>query len=133
MTPIPTWLQAHLEKTGAANTDGVRRAIRATTCRDCGAGILTGLDADRAALPVVVDVDPVTELGEVLALAAGRVSYNLRIGNGACELDRRDRHTISAPRRYRVVVSHECGNSPTHIEEMAPRKNTAADNGEIPF
>lgn len=56
----------------------------------CGTPILVGLDNDRAALVARVDEQPLTALGEVYALTAGRRTYRLHHG----ALDRRDRWNI---------------------------------------
>lgn len=110
---IPPWLQAILEAKGAWNGDGIGRAARAGYCRDCGQVVLRGLDADRVALTVTVDPQPLNPLGEFLALATGRLTFSLR-WRGRYEIDRREScHIQTAPARVRgkssVVVEHRCG------------------------
>lgn len=111
---IATWLQRHLEDRGLWDTDGVGRAARARRCRTCRSYVLAGLDADRCALPVAVDPDPLSRLGEAAALIAGRTTYSLRFRSGRLELDDRSQYEIrgdagrEAPRRD-VLAGHVCG------------------------
>lgn len=110
---IPTWLQSILDAKGISNPDGVSRAARAGYCRSCGAVILRGLDADRAALTAVCDPEPINPLGEFLALSVGRKTYDLT-WRGRYELNPREPcHIEAAPAsllgKSSVVVSHLCG------------------------
>jgi hypothetical protein len=110
---IPTWLQTILEAKGAWNSDGIARAARAGYCHDCGSVILRGLDADRAALTVVADPEPLNPLGEFLALTVGRRTYDLT-WRGRYELNPRESgHIRAAPAQVHgksaVVVEHLCG------------------------
>ena len=114
---MPAWLRRALEVAGRLDADGVRRKARPGRCRECGAEILTGLDADRCAMPARVDPVPVDGWGEAVALLDGRASYELTTG---LELDYRDDFRISAPRRYPVLVAHVCNSPPTHIDESPP-------------
>lgn len=81
------------------------------TKHSCGMPVLTGLDADRAALTVTVDPYPLTPLGEVQALRAHRPTYLLT----ARQLDRRDRWNIPGrpPTHARTVLAtHDCTGIP---------------------
>lgn len=78
------------------------------TIHRCGATVLTGLDNDLAALVARVDPEPLTALGEVQALTAGRTTYALR----GQALDRRDRWSIPGhPPSHALPVhaEHRCG------------------------
>lgn len=80
------------------------RRAHGELCR-CGAATLAGADADACALQAVVDPRPLTRSGELLAVAAGRVTYEIDAGN---RLHRRDRWSIrSAPSRP-VLAEHRC-------------------------
>ncbi|HEU4544479.1 MAG TPA: hypothetical protein VFR23_25335 [Jiangellaceae bacterium] len=106
---IPAWLQTHLTATGAWNTDGIGRALRARQCT-CGARVLSGLDADRAALPAAVEPSPVDPAGELLALMQNRRTFRIRYF-GRWEIDRRSSFDIAAQPagKVDVLIEHECG------------------------
>lgn len=111
---IPTWLQHHLEDRGLWDSDGVTRAARARRCRTCREYVLAGLDSDRCALPVAVDPDPLTPLGESAALLAGKSTYSLKFWSGRLELDHRGHYQIRGDvqrmrLRHDVVARHVCG------------------------
>jgi len=127
---IPAWLQAHLEALGRWNVDGVARTLTATRCRRCHAPLLTGLDADRCALPVTVDPDPVDTVGELTALLTGRATLNLvHTGGHKYVLNRRTKFQISAPRKHPVLAEHACGLPLGKPEEMpAPSRPTESED-----
>jgi hypothetical protein len=111
---VPTWLQHHLEQAGLWDSDGTTRAARARRCRSCRDYVIVGLDADRCALPVAVDPDPLTELGEAAALIAGRRTFALSYRTGRLELDLRTTYEIRSVRqrdsgRVDVLAEHVCG------------------------
>lgn len=97
---IPAWL---LAKSG-----GNLRAVGVRGCR-CGAQVLAGLDADRAALTAIVDLAPICEMGEALALLQGRPTYDLVGDSRKKELEYRYEWNIKARRRYPVMTAHKCG------------------------
>lgn len=101
---IPAWL---LAKQG-----GILRAASLNTCR-CGAPLLQGLDADRAALTAIVDIQPIDEIGEAVALVQGRRTYDLVGGYQRKELEYRYEWNIKKKRRYPVLAEHRCG-QPLH-------------------
>ena len=114
MTGLPAWLLAHLEATGRHNTDGIARAARYQRCVDCRRAVLTGLDADRAALPAECDPTEIDTRGELVALALGLRTYTLTratnsSGKTAWNLDRRDQWQIRAGQRTAIVAQHRCG------------------------
>lgn len=85
---------------------------------DCGAHVLVGLDADRCALTARVEPYPLTALGEVEALRAGRWTYRLLRG----ALDRRDRWNIPGhppTPEVPVLAAHVCG-QPLPATWLAP-------------
>ena len=107
---IAAWLQRHLEDLGRWDSDGVTRATRARRCRTCREYVLTGLDADRCALPVAVDADPLSARGEAIALLAGKPTYSMRWLSGRLELDHRGHFEIrGGTRRLDVLAGHVCG------------------------
>lgn len=112
---MPDWLRRHLEASGHLSPDGVTRAARTTHCRRCGAVVMRGLDGDKAAFPATVDPEPLTALGEVLALLAGRGTYELRWVGHRYELDARDQWQIQGrpPAEIHAVAEHACGSGLT--------------------
>lgn len=122
----PTWLARHLEATGATNPDGYGRTIRAAICRKCGAHVIRGLDADRAALPTTADPEPITITGELIAIANGLTTYDLVKHSTRPELDHRNQWRISGPRRNPVLAEHRCGTTwptqPAPTPAPTPRK-----------
>lgn len=107
---IPTWLQRHLEDRGLWDLDSIGRAARARRCRTCRDYVLAGLDADRCALPVAADPDPLSVRGEAIAILAGKPTYSLRYLSNRFELDHRGHFDIRGdPRRLDVLAGHICG------------------------
>lgn len=88
---------------------GVRRIARLTTCPACRAPVLAGLDDDVCAFSVRAGTDRLTTVGEVLALAAGRATFDAVPAAGGIRLVRRDESRIRSPRRAPVVADHACG------------------------
>lgn len=79
---------------------------------------MRGLDADRAAWAVAVDVYPLSPAGELAALLAGRRTYTLMwiAGLGRYEIDFRYpeniRHSLPGSKpNCDVVVAHSCRGS----------------------
>jgi hypothetical protein len=99
------------------------RLARGATC-PCGAHVLVGLDADRAALLARVDPQPITPVGELSALLAGRFTYDaIRVGNRLQLSLRRSSH-IATPRVTPVLVEHRCGAAPLPAEHWPARERT---------
>lgn len=102
MTGTPAWLQDHIR----ANT----RTARLHTCPTCRAPILTGHDNDTLAFQVRADPTPLDPPTELLALLAGRRTYNLLTGNGHLHLTHRIHWMIRHhPTGTVVVADHLCG------------------------
>lgn len=122
---IPAWLERTI--------GDVHRAAGLKTCPRCGAPILVGLDADRAALTAHADITTVNAVGEALALLSGRPTYDLVNTGGRKELSYRDEWNISGPRKWPVLPEHRCGASlKAHVETIAPRFAYVSPN-EPPF
>jgi hypothetical protein len=117
---FPDWLRRQLEASGHLDTDGVTRQVRSRPCPGCAAPVLVGLDADRCALAATVDPWPVDVHGELTASLAGRATYDLA-GHWALELRWRDALLIAWPRRWPVVVAHECHAAPLPRVADPPR------------
>lgn len=97
--------------------EAVRRRARITTCAECKAPILVGLDDDVAALVVRVDPFALSSVGEVEAILARRPTYWLRF----TELDRRNQWNIRGNQAddVTVLVEHRCG-WPVPVEWRKP-------------
>lgn len=106
----------------ATTHNAISRRAKEHTCV-CGATILVGLDADRAAGEARVDPTPVTALGEVMALLDGRTTYRLYAA-GRLELDHRSRWHITGASADHVLVlaEHRCQTPPLPTR---PATNTA--------
>lgn len=109
---IPTWLQRHLEQLGLWNSDSFSRRLSAGRCHRCHAQVVRGLDADVAAISVTADPQPIDQLGEALALLAGRSSYSLLRRDSAWSLSPRDEYRIRAGKPATVLAEHRCGSPP---------------------
>jgi hypothetical protein len=114
---IPAWL---LNTHAGPN----HRTATLHPCKQCNQPILTGLDADTAALTAKTDPTPLTPLGETIALLQNRATYNLTTtDNGKKKLDHRDQWHITMPRQHPVLPEHQCGQPLTeYAENIRPRK-----------
>lgn len=106
---IPAWL---LAKSG-----GILRSAHLGHCPKCRAPIIRGLDAEKAALLAICDIQPIDQIGELVALTQGRPTYDL-IGNAhRKELEYRYEWNIKSERRYPVHAAHRCGTPPLPAQE----------------
>lgn len=133
---IQPWLQRLLEAKGTWNGDGIARAARAGYCRGCGAVVVRGLDADRAALSVACDPEPLNPLGEFLAVSLGRRTFDLS-WRGRYELNPREpAHIRAAPAQIfgksSVVVEHLCGQA-MPMQGQLVVDDGGKGNGACPF
>ena len=97
------------------------RAATAVRCRDCGAPVASGLDADVCAFEARVDPVSLTPRGEMQAALSGRLTYRARrTAGGGIVLYRRTPESItSRPAcmpgilgRFDVWPEHRCGAAP---------------------
>ena len=129
---LPPWLAQHLINNGTITPDGTSRAARAQRCRHCSALILRGLDETHCAFDTTVDIDPVTQIGEIIALTNGKRSYFLlrestSTGRSTWTINRRELHHHQANKPAIIVTEHKCGTQ-TPKEHL----NTNQDNNEQP-
>lgn len=91
------------------------RSIRTSQCPHCRAHVLRGLDADWLALDTTLDPQPVDNLGEFLALATGRRTFDLRptssSGSHGRVMEERNAWRIRNPWviPFPVHAEHRCG------------------------
>lgn len=84
-----------------------RRTVHIHVCPTCKTAVLSGLDADRASLPVTVTAHALTASGEAWALELGLATYQLT----GRQLYPRDRWNIPGkpPGAGRTVLAaHDC-------------------------
>lgn len=94
-----------------AETGATRRA-RAVACPSCRRGVMRGIDRAFGGKVVMAEPTPLSNLGEALALMAGRVTVELRWLGDRYEIDRRDHFRIrGSPAETHgidILVVHEC-------------------------
>lgn len=108
MTGLPAHVRTHLETTTGVDPTGTRRAAARTTCRTCRAPVIRALDGDVLAFEVTADPIPLDPVGELLAIAAGRRTYDAVTVRGRIELEPR-RPTHIPIRRHPILADHHCG------------------------
>jgi hypothetical protein len=129
---MPTWLRRHLEQTGKLDTDGFSRTIRAGRCPTCHQPTVRGLDDENCAVPVRCDAVVLDQVGELLAVTAGRTTYDVTGSAQRPTLDRRLPAHISAPRRYPVLAEHRCG-QPLPAANDIPEQVKTSSWDEVSF
>lgn len=97
------------------------RKAHGAVCR-CGAAILVGDDADRAALTARVDPVMLSRDGELFAVCDRRHVY-ARDPSGA--LHRRDRWMLRSAAREPVLAEHRCGAPIPSLWIAPPRPHPA--------
>jgi len=110
---------------------GTTRRAQPRLCRTCNAHVVTGLDADLAALDILADPTPLDQLGELTALIQGRPTYTLEHDGPRLVLNYRDsgriRHRPPGGIRYDVLPAHACGRPLAAVET-----NTGALGAALP-
>lgn len=108
MTGLPAWVADKIATTTGLDPRLGRRP-RATICRRCQAPVLHGLDGERCALQVDADPTLLTNIGELLALLAGRATFDL--DSHPPQLTHRHRWRIRGhPADTNTVIpEHTCG------------------------
>lgn len=124
MTLTADRLRAHLITTGVITESGVSRAAKLRACTHCGHPVIRALDGDVLAFDVSCDPDPIDPLGEVLALAAGRRTYDAIPTKTRLELEPRHPAHITGPHRYPVLAEHRCGQPLPAAADRAQRQET---------
>lgn len=120
----PDWLVRRLVGQGLMDGEtGATRRARAVACERCGRAVFRGLDAEWGSRSRDADPVPLSGLGEVQAIMAGRKTLELS-GTVRLELNFRDRWRIgSRPAggdKYDVLVEHRCEDKTQF--DAAPRK-----------
>lgn len=102
---------------------------KTTNCRTCGQPIRVGPDNPRAALTAKADDTALTRTGELLAVIAGRHTYELAAG----DLYRRDPYRLTRPAPT-VLPEHRCWEpTPSHWHAPTPAAPPAATSERAPF
>ena len=93
-------------------TEANARAAKPETCKRCNGDVLRGDDHDKVARVVVVDLDPLNEVGEMLAHLDGRDTFNLYPmprKPGVFELEYRESWHIAGQRGGGpILAEHHC-------------------------
>lgn len=112
----------------------MRLSIRAqlAPCPRCGSAILAARTRPPAAFDVRADPAPLAPAGEILALAAGRMTYDLVKYAGQFELINRDQWRIRR-RDWPVVADHKCPGPIPWAAIPPPPEPETSDDGEPPF
>ena len=102
-------------------------------CRRCRRLVLAGLDARAAALPVVIDAEPLTRDGELLMIVAG---VKVFATNTRSEILRRSpREVIAHGEHLTMHREHDCAQAtPAHlVAPPKPKPRPIANDEEVPF
>lgn len=123
--PTPKWLVNHLVATGHLTETGATRRARIRPCPNCHDLILVALDGDRCAFEAHVDPDPLTALGEALAVIDNRHTWTLRRSGDGYVLDPRDATSIAyrpagTEPRADILRQHRCHTAPVPAQLAAP-------------
>lgn len=102
---LPAHVKRHLIQTGQLTTDGLGRKAQLKACVHCRAWVIVGLDRHTCALRAICDPITLDQTGELLALLAGRHTYEL----WGRELERRDQWNITGGINKPVISEHQCG------------------------
>lgn len=143
---LPEWLARRLDAAGLMDiSTGAMRSARVAICPTCQARVFRGINADWGGWSVDADLEPLSALGEALALMAGRTTLELRWLGNRYELDGRDPFRISgAPAGTRagldVLLAHECEgeeypHAPTMLRDQIwfTHASGRSDPEEAPF
>lgn len=130
-------VRLYLISLGLISGDGYNRWAIHARCPKCRATVLQGLDNAVCGLPVRAGLVCLDAVGELLALAGGRRTYELRPkAGGRIDLQRRDRWMM-ARRGYPVVADHRCGQQLPVGQECATLaslyRNVVQPPSEAPF
>lgn len=109
MTSTEAAARAAIALTGAVTERGISRRLAATVCRHCHVPTVCALDADVCAFEVALDPTPLDPIGEVLALAAGRTTYDVVSAKTGPQIEPRNPFRIAQSRRHQVLAEHRCG------------------------
>lgn len=117
------------------------RTARPTNCEECGQYVLRGLTRDKGGIAVDCEPEPLSPLGEVMALLSGLITYESVWLWGTHTINWRDRYAIashSAGDGIDVLIAHDCKRSrlqdfPRMRSVQSVRTVTAPLPDEPPF
>jgi hypothetical protein len=93
------------------------RTARPVNCEECGRYVLRGLTRDKGGISVDCDPEPLSPLGEVMALLAGNRTYESQWFAGQHTISWRDKYAIAAHiagDQIDVLIRHDCQRSPLY-------------------
>lgn len=102
-----------LIRAGLMDADtGATRSARAVSCPKCRRHVMRGINDSFGGWVVMADPEPLSKLGEALALLGGRATVELRWLGDRYEIDQRDHFRIrgrpAGTNGIDVLVIHEC-------------------------
>lgn len=118
MSAPTSWLWDHLVRSGYVSEGGSTRRARLKTCpAGCKAWVLAGLTGITGAVDARVDPEPLSQLGEAVALLEGRGTVSLHHEGGRFVLDLRGASEIKygpagTQEREDVLRQHRCRTPP---------------------
>ena len=90
------------------------RTARPRNCEHCGQYVIRGLDREYGGLNTDCDPEPLSPLGEVMALLSGHITYESVWFAGQHTISHRDKYAISshiAGDGIDVLIAHDCARS----------------------
>ena len=126
---MPDWLQTQLVNDGTMTADFITRKAKPRRCKKCHAQTLAAIDD--LGLESHLDPKPTTSGGELLALLAGRATFEV-IGT---QVVSRDSHRVTAhPADQRgVFAAHSCNSPLPTNSALIEKKSATCDPARIPF
>lgn len=106
---LPNWLKERI------GTPTRGRGTKPTKCIVCKADVLAGFDNDTCAQAAITDPNPLSPLGEALALIDKRRTYELSRHGAGLALYHRDHWQISGRHPSDTIIvltDHKCGTPP---------------------
>lgn len=111
----------------------INRNATIRTCPRCNALTVAGYDHDKIALLVICDTQPLTTQSELLALLAGRLTYDAEHHGNRVRLEHRHQWRIRQPRRWTVLAAHQCPNQQPPDLSWLPTPAADTVPEECPF
>ena len=137
---LPDYVLRRLESMGLRDPQtGATRSARAHYCVVCHAVVMRGIDAPFGGMSRDLDPEPLSRLGEALALMGGRRTYTLSWRGDRYEIDTRDMWGIRGSPAGAVVgadvcVEHICGapELPTGPTQIADSRQPVGPLADVP-
>lgn len=131
------WLKQLLIDNGSMTETGITRAAKPRRCKQCNQPIIVGLNDDQCAFETHADPQPLSALGEAIALLEGRTTIALANEGGRWVLHRRDDFQIrgrpaGTTPRWDVLRTHTCGTPTPTGPTAAPSTHPSTTRERLP-